>query len=137
LIDILPFQDGDEPLVHVVLAGTLTQLEYNVFGPSLEAVLRPYAHTHLLFELEDGLRWEPRSMWRGLRLSGSSRTNLTKLAIVGGDKAWQGWLLAVCQPMAPSKMLRVSSKQKPLALFWLAALRLDPLRGSPTTGKGE
>jgi hypothetical protein len=109
--------EGQTPLVVVSLSDCLTQLEHQVFLPILESEMRLHNDLRLLFELDDGLHWEPRSRWRSLRFA-AHPTLVHKLAIVGGEPSWQKWIWTACQPLTVRQALLFSSEQKPSALAW-------------------
>lgn len=112
-----PHSEGQPPLVVVSLSDCLTQLEHQVFLPVLECEMRLHKDLRLIFELGDGLHWEPRSRWRSLRFSGR-HTHIHKLAIIGGEPSWQKWLWTACQPLTVRQALLFSSDQKPSAIAW-------------------
>lgn len=119
MIDISLFSHGNHSLMTVKLTGRLTQSEYQVFLPHFESEVRHYVELRLLFELDSALEWEPRSRWRSLRFDSQHRTNISRLAIVGGDKHWSTWLANACAPMTIQRTLTFSSRHLAQAISWL------------------
>jgi len=111
-------QPNGQVLIKVSLSECLTQLEHQVFLTALESEIRHYQNLRLLFELDDHLTWEPRSMWRHLRFDSQHRPHISKLAIVGGGPVWQKWLWTACQPLRIQEAVLFSSSQKPSAFLW-------------------
>ena len=109
---------GRTPLVVVELSGCLTQLEHQVFVPVIQSEIRHHNSLRLAFELDDELQWEARSQWRSLQFDPHSRSQILKLAVIGGSPAWQKWICGACQPLTVRQALLFTSSQKSRALNW-------------------
>lgn len=119
MIDMHRLEREDKTMFAVLLSGRLTQPEYEVFRAHFESEIRHHKTLRVMFEIEDGLSWQPRSQWRDLKFDSHHHTDIYKLAIVGGDQAWRDWVGTAFSPMKIGHILQFSSDQKPLAKTWL------------------
>lgn len=118
MIDIQQFTREGDNLIRVCFQGKLTQREYQVFRPHLESTIRHYENLRLVFVMDEDLRWEARSMWRGLRFDSRHRTSIARLAVVGPSAAWRKWLLTACQPLNVQEAATFTALEKRLAVTW-------------------
>lgn len=119
MIDMYRFDNDDNAVLKIRLEGLLTQQEYEVFRSHFASEIRQHKALRLMFEMADGLRWEPRSQWRELKLDSTPHTDISKIAIIGGDRAWRDWAQRACSAMKAESLLRFSLEQKPLADTWI------------------
>lgn len=118
MIDMLHVQSGEELVLHLKFDGVLTQCQYEVFLPNFESEVRHHKSLRLLFEMNSGLGWEPRSQWRALRFNSRHHTDIYKLAIVG-NRAWHDWIVKACSPMNVRRIFLFSALEKKQAFEWV------------------
>lgn len=105
MIDMYRFDNDDNAVLKIRLEGLLTQQEYEVFRSHIASEIRQHKALRLMFEMADGLRWEPRSQWRELKLDSTPHTDISKIAIIGGDRAWRDWAQRACSAMKAEILL--------------------------------
>lgn len=120
MIDMNRLERDDKTVFAILLDGLLTQQEYEVFHSHFESELQRCETLRLMIEMAEGLRWEPRSQWRHLKLGSAHHTNISKIAIIGGDQVWRGWAQKAFSPLKAESICRFSLEQKPLAMTWIA-----------------
>jgi hypothetical protein len=119
VIDMNRLESDEKTIFTILLDGLLTQQEYEVFNSHFESEIRQHKTLRLVLEMAGGLRWEPRSRWRDLKLDSNHHTNISKIAIIGGDQVWRDWAQKAFSPLKAESICRFSLAQKPLAITWI------------------
>lgn len=92
-----------EKVLHVRLNGRLTDADYQVFVPELEALIARHGSLRLLVEMTDFHGWSAGALWDDFRVYLKHGNEIERLAFVG-EKTWQEWMARIAQPFLRSEV---------------------------------
>ena len=91
-------QNGNQNLFVIRLRERLTEREYRVGFPQIESDLGSYMNHFVLFDLRELEGWETGARWKSLRFDSKHRTDVKRIAMVGGRR-WERWIRRACRPL--------------------------------------
>lgn len=103
-------------------AGTLTADDYDSFEAELADLARQRSELRLLIRLNDFHGWEPKALWKDVKLSMEYGDQLDRVAVVGHDD-WQEWMSRLADPFMDADVRYFDKSEAPGAVGWLLSSR--------------
>lgn len=99
-------------------AGTLTAEDYDRFESELEALTRRREELRLLIRLHDFHGWQPKALWKDVKLDLAYGDRLDRVAVVG-HADWQDWMTRLADPFMDADVRYFDKSEAPGAVGWL------------------
>ena len=98
MIESENLQNGNQNLFVIRLRERLTEREYRVGFPQIESDLGSYMNLFVLLDLRELEGWETGARWKSLRFDSKHRTDVKRIAMVGGRRL-ERWIRRACRPL--------------------------------------
>lgn len=115
-VNLIQKKDGKILEVHV--SGKLVREDYRRFVPMFEQLLQSHGKLRLLFEMSDFHGWDVEALWDDLKFDVKHFNDIERVAMVG-ERKWQQWMAAFCQPFTAAKVRYFDKADALQAAAWL------------------
>lgn len=105
-------------IIYTVAHKELTNEDYDALIPALEKLLAAHPKVSWYFEMPDFEGWEPKALWRDVKMDVSHAREFDKIAMVG-TKSWEKWLTELMKPFTPAEVKYFELADKEAALQWI------------------
>jgi hypothetical protein len=100
------------------MSGKLHDEDYKLFVPIVEAAIQAQGKVRLLAQFEDFHGWDLHALWDDTKFATRHCADVERIALVG-DKAWEKWMAAVCNPFSMARIRYFDIKDIEPAWQWL------------------
>ncbi len=113
--EILPQTQGD--FVAIKLIDKLTELDFEIIVPLLEAEIEEYHKIALFVELQDFHGWTASALWADTKFDLKHHRDFSRIAMVG-DQKWEAWMATLSKPFTTAAVRYFDVHERAAALRW-------------------
>jgi hypothetical protein len=100
------------------MSGKLHDEDYKQFVPLADAEIAREGKVNVLALMHDFHGWDAKALWDDIKFSATHCSKIWKVAVVG-EKAWEKWMAAVCNPFTMAKVRYFDASELEAAKAWL------------------
>ncbi len=100
------------------MSGKLHDEDYKQFVPLVDAEIAREGKVNDLALMHDFHGWDAKALWDDIKFSATHCSKIWKVAVVG-EKAWEKWMAAVCNPFTMAKVRYFDASELEAAKAWL------------------
>ena len=105
-------------ILEVQVSGKLVHADYQHFVPEFERLVKQHGKLRVLFDMADFHGWKAGALWDDIKFDLKHFNDIERLAMVG-EKRWQKWMAALCEPFTTATVHYFAHDQADAALAWL------------------
>ena len=103
--------------------GKLDDDEYRKFSAVAEEHIREHGKINLLVNVEDLDGWTPGAFWQDLKFDSKHYSDVSRLAIVGGEENEREWMATLSRPFTSAEVEFFPATRIKDARAWVAPPR--------------
>ena len=111
-------EELDGRLAIVELSGKLAKIDYDVFVPEMERLIKKHGKIDLLVVMHDFHGWEAGGLWEDIKFDLKHFGDIRQLAIVGETK-WEKLMASFCKPFTRAHIRYFEKDQLAHARLWV------------------
>jgi len=100
------------------MSGKLTDADYKVFVPLIDAAVAKSGKVRILAQFHDFHGWDLHALWDDIKFATTHCTKIERIALVG-EKSWEKWMAKVCAPFTLAKVKYFDAAELDKAWAWL------------------
>ena len=105
-------------LVTVELRGKLAKIDYDIFVPEMERLIKQHGKIDILLSMHDFHGWDAGALWEDIKFDLKHFGDIRRLAIVGETK-WEKMMATFCKPFTRAHIKYFNKDQLELARLWV------------------
>lgn len=117
---ILPETEGD--FVALELSDKLTEMDFQVITPELQAQIEEYHKIALFVEMKDFHGWTGSAFWADTKFDLKHHNDFSRIAMVG-DKKWEEWMARLSKPFTSAMVRYYDVSERDMAMRWASGGR--------------
>jgi len=98
--------------------GTLSEEDYNLLVPAMEAEIARHGKINLYWEMKDFEGWTPGGLWEDVSFDVQHVTSFNRIALVGA-KTWEKWLTNLLKPFTSADVKFYDYADRDEARAWV------------------
>ena len=99
------------------LSGKLHDEDYKTFVPLVDEAAKT-GKVRMLAQFQNFHGWDAKALWDDIKFATTHCTKIERIALVG-EKTWEKWMAAVCQPFTMAKVQYFDAADIDKAWAWL------------------
>ncbi len=119
--EILSQTQGD--FVAIKLTDKLTELDFQIIVPLLQAEIEEYHKIALFVEMKDFHGWTAGALWADTKFDLKHYNDFSRIAMVG-DQKWEKWMATLAKPFTTAAVRFYDIAQRDVALRWSSGGRI-------------